>query len=119
MRPAIIYNHNGILSNLTYEDYCRKIEERDIDKKEHKLNKTLTQKIGTEALIQCNVCFDKIHTYGLINCGHIYCFNCISNWANQTNRCPLCKQKFNVIKKIDGEKKDYIQVQDREKEEDD
>ena len=66
------------------------------------------------SLHSCNVCFDKIQTYGLINCGHIYCFNCILSWSKKTNTCPLCKSTFNVIKKIDGTNTDFINVDDRQ-----
>ena len=67
-------------------------------------------------VIQCNVCFDAINTYGVIKCGHIYCFNCIRSWANRINKCPLCKAKFNVIKKIDGRNADFIKIGDKEME---
>lgn len=30
-------------------------------------------------------------------CSHRFCFECISAWAQQTNRCPLCKAQFEYI----------------------
>lgn len=30
-------------------------------------------------------------------CEHMFCFECILEWAKVTNRCPLCKAKFNTV----------------------
>ena len=108
----IFYNHNNVLCSMTFEDYNFQVEANDIDNFQKKLKSKKQIDLKKTNLIQCNVCYDKIKTYGLINCGHIYCFNCISNWSKQTNDCPLCKVKFNVIKKIDGDNKEFIKVED-------
>ena len=50
----------------------------------------------------------------MIKCGHIYCFNCITSWANRANKCPLCKSKFNVIKKIENDRHEFIKIEDTE-----
>ncbi len=65
-------------------------------------------------MIECNVCFDKIFTYGLIRCGHLFCFNCIRAWAQEVNKCPLCKKKFNVIKKVNNQENEFIKIADNE-----
>jgi hypothetical protein len=31
---------------------------------------------------------------GKLDCGHFFCFDCISGWSNTTNSCPLCKREF-------------------------
>ena len=28
---------------------------------------------------------------------HKYCFNCIIDWSNQLNKCPLCNKSFYAI----------------------
>jgi len=60
------------------------------------------------------VCFDKIFTYGLIRCGHLFCFNCIRAWAQEVNKCPLCKLKFNVIKKVSSQETEFVRVHDKD-----
>ena len=67
--------------------------------------------------MECNVCMDRIHTYGLIRCGHVYCFVCVSSWAVRANKCPLCKARFNVIKKIGDGPAEFVPVADREADE--
>ena len=33
----------------------------------------------------------------------MFCFECIRDWSNVTNECPLCKIRFNeIVKKKDG-----------------
>eukprot|EP00923_Selenidium_pygospionis_P029928 GHVN01053189.1.p1 GENE.GHVN01053189.1~~GHVN01053189.1.p1 ORF type:complete len:1069 (+),score=341.74 GHVN01053189.1:1343-4549(+) len=34
----------------------------------------------------------------LDNCRHLFCFSCLLKWSEVTNRCPLCKARFNVIR---------------------
>lgn len=35
----------------------------------------------------------------LNDCIHTFCFDCIKDWSDVTNECPLCKRKFNEITK--------------------
>ncbi len=57
------------------------------------------------------MCFENVETYGLISCGHVFCFLCISNWSKNANCCPLCKSKFNFIRKIDESNKEFVAVE--------
>jgi ankyrin repeat protein len=43
---------------------------------------------------ECTICYDPIiHGYSL-NCDerHVYCKNCISNWMECNNTCPMCRK---------------------------
>ena len=33
----------------------------------------------------------------LPGCTHVYCFPCISRWAESENRCPTCRETFGAI----------------------
>jgi predicted amidophosphoribosyltransferase len=36
-----------------------------------------------------------------IDCGHIFCVECIKKWAAIENTCPYCKQEFSkIIEKV-------------------
>ena len=34
--------------------------------------------------------------------------------ADQANKCPLCKAKFNVIKKIEAGNDEFVHIKDKE-----
>lgn len=49
----------------------------------------------------CQVCFEEIKAKkGEIQCGHIYCLECIHTWGKIENTCPTCRQPFNFIKEV-------------------
>jgi ankyrin repeat protein len=63
-----------------------------------------TKQIYVTKPIKCPICIDedvKIQT----NCEHSYCLNCISEWHNKSNTCPLCRQQLNdfyqIVQKIE------------------
>ena len=47
----------------------------------------------------CAICLDEIKDSASIACVHHFCFECIKQWANVTNLCPLCKVPFSSITK--------------------
>ncbi|KRX04933.1 Zinc finger, FYVE/PHD-type [Pseudocohnilembus persalinus] len=53
--------------------------------------------------INCCICFDKPENqiYGVLKCNHKYCYQCIKDWADVTNQCPMCRTEFKIILKKD------------------
>jgi len=50
------------------------------------------------------ICLETIVTRGkLSSCDHGFCFDCIHKWSEQTNTCPICKQRFSQLKRIEPE----------------
>lgn len=48
----------------------------------------------------CSICLDELtKTKGKLPCGHEFCFSCIERWSKETNKCPLCKARFETIQK--------------------
>ena len=47
----------------------------------------------------CAICLDEIKDAASIACVHNFCFECIKQWANVANLCPLCKVPFSSITK--------------------
>jgi hypothetical protein len=48
----------------------------------------------------CSICRNPPKIIGKMNsCNHLFCFNCIKKWSDQTNKCPLCKKRFTNLKK--------------------
>ncbi|KAG5670088.1 hypothetical protein PVAND_000372 [Polypedilum vanderplanki] len=53
-------------------------------------------------MIECGICNNNLQEIGAvaINCGHIYCKNCISSWKQKgQNGCPQCRKP--MIQTID------------------
>ena len=62
----------------------------------------LQEKIFDNPSEVCPVCLSEFDDeIGKLSCGHAYCFSCIKDWSDVTNRCPLCKVQFNQIEKTD------------------
>jgi len=38
-------------------------------------------------------------------CDHVFCFDCIEKWAERENTCPLCKQRFTKIDRVNKKKR--------------
>ena len=56
----------------------------------------------TEAKI-CSICVSEPTATDLASingCHHVFCFDCIEQWAYKENSCPLCKARFNEIARV-------------------
>lgn len=81
---------------------------------EHKLKRRSKVAKDVSDIVECNVCFDKIQTHGIINCGHLFCFECINNWAVETSACPVCRKDFQIIKKVGIDCSEFVQINQKE-----
>jgi hypothetical protein len=61
----------------------------------------------------CVICLEGVQKENLTRldgCAHIYCFECIENWTQQTeNSCPLCKEPIRQLIRKDSEGVEQIQ----------
>lgn len=51
----------------------------------------------------CCICLDvssKAEVASINNCQHLFCFTCISSWADRENTCPSCKARFTSIRRV-------------------
>ena len=58
------------------------------NKKEYKLNEDLDKSDN------CSICLENYNKDNIINvlkCGHKYHKDCIDDWINDNNNCPLCR----------------------------
>ena len=52
----------------------------------------------------CYICFEEISDKAKpIHCIHECCFECLLNWAEQSETCPVCKHEIDIIVKDTGE----------------
>ena len=47
----------------------------------------------------CPICLNDLETDICKNtCGHLYHCTCISNWANRSDVCPVCRAPLNLVR---------------------
>jgi hypothetical protein len=68
---------------------------------------------------ECPICLNKIEKDSArINCcNHIFCFDCIREWTDVANQCPLCKKRISRIQKFSGgQKVNEVRIKFKEQE---
>eukprot|EP01022_Parablepharisma_sp_SALTPOND_P000860 TRINITY_DN105157_c1_g1_i1.p1 TRINITY_DN105157_c1_g1~~TRINITY_DN105157_c1_g1_i1.p1 ORF type:complete len:366 (-),score=40.30 TRINITY_DN105157_c1_g1_i1:802-1806(-) len=68
-----------------------------------------------EGAMTCCICLRELKdTVGKIDCGHMFCPECIECWSDQATYCPLCKKPFRSIKKeCDGILIERVRVEEK------
>ena len=49
----------------------------------------------------CSICYSKLglnNNITILNCNHIFHYDCISTWGHYKQSCPLCRQNIPIIK---------------------
>jgi len=62
---------------------------------------------GTETSTSCCICLSEPKPSDLASisgCDHLFCFDCIEKWADRENTCPLCKERFTKIDRVNKRK---------------
>jgi len=44
----------------------------------------------------CIICLNSYQQPTKIFCGHTFCNKCIVNWSEKSDKCPICRQCFNL-----------------------
>ncbi|KIJ45671.1 hypothetical protein M422DRAFT_778869 [Sphaerobolus stellatus SS14] len=47
---------------------------------------------------RCTLCLEERTSSCATECGHLFCWNCISGWAREKSECPLCRQSVDITK---------------------
>ena len=64
-------------------------------------------------MAECSICLEQLNekNIAVLYCGHYYHVECILDWSNQKNNCPMCNQQIkidHIIKKYNCKKKEII-----------
>ena len=46
---------------------------------------------------ECVICLSGIENVKKLNCGHVFCTDCVETALNYDNRCPVCKEPQGVV----------------------
>ncbi|KAK0550117.1 peroxisome biogenesis factor 10 [Tilletia horrida] len=61
-------------------------------------NKTAQLVEASDALLRCTLCMEQRTpekgNSAVTECGHVFCWDCITNWAREKPECPLCRQSL-------------------------
>lgn len=50
--------------------------------------------------VECPICLEDIVTADIATidgCDHVFCLDCLTQWSETNNICPLCRTRFNTI----------------------
>lgn len=93
--------------NSEIRDYGKKIvvkrKREEMGEKEGKNNKNISTSSNTVENPNlksntCTICLETINLPSKVTgCDHIFCKECIDQWAEVSNTCPLCKKDFKKI----------------------
>ena len=62
----------------------------------------------------CIICFNSYKTPTKIFCGHTFCQECIVSWSSQSDKCPICRQSFNLSVKHNYNTRQNYHLQNKE-----
>lgn len=105
--------NNNIINVNSNFDSINSRENATTSNKHYNLNRKISLKSPTKST--CTICFDELKEKAILNnCSHEYCYGCIRQWANNSNKCPLCKTDFLYIIHFKNKKRIREKIKTRE-----
>ena len=83
----------------------------------------LDAKLTSAPTQTCPICWESLDSkknYSITNCGHTFCFKCITKYATINNTCPMCRSElYEEETNIVSEEEDDDEEEEEEEEDDD
>lgn len=76
--------------------------------------------MDSKTTITCNICLGDPKLPVTVQCGHIFCWNCLKQWLNQKSKleCPVCRngiEEDKIIKLFTDKEENANEIDDRPK----
>lgn len=75
--------------------------------------------LGSSTVPECAVCLQPCIHPARLPCSHIFCYLCVKGVANQSKRCPMCRQEIPAdflerpqLVEVDEPQKETAEVED-------
>nr|XP_022914315.1 E3 ubiquitin-protein ligase rnf8-like [Onthophagus taurus] len=86
------------MDNITIQTSSEKDESSE-DKKSNEMDfentSIMTEKFAKE--LKCAICRELFVKAQTLNCSHSFCKNCIEQWGEKNNRCPICRVEIETM----------------------
>lgn len=76
----------------TWRSYKRKLFLQENSNKRFIHKAEYTKKTDQSNIPQCILCLEPRLNASLTPCGHLFCWNCLLDWLDERNECPLCRE---------------------------
>nr|XP_012563483.1 unnamed protein product [Hydra vulgaris] len=98
--------------------YVRRCKQKALQNCNKFYKKSDVSSLSWKVAQDCVICLDVVVCRGVLSvCDHWFCFECIFEWAKNTNTCPLCKLRFRCITKVSqvpgGSSKQTFRIKDK------
>ena len=88
-------DQSGAANDSTLRKRCRTTADNESDSESESAT-------HDDSRTNCAICLERVEVQGRIDsCAHQFCLECIRRWAEKENTCPLCKQRFYFVQRVD------------------
>lgn len=62
--------------------------------------KSASTNITSGSSMKCALCLERLRDKTVTPCGHLFCWNCITEWCVSKPECPLCRESVQLSRLV-------------------
>lgn len=86
------HKHSGMMSEILHQSFRLAIESGMAAKAWWMVKQKIEKRFNSEDT-DCTICCCEKLDVGVLQCGHEFCFECITTWRQNHSTCPICKTR--------------------------